>query len=144
MYVLNVVVFFESFDQANHLRGLLAFELDVILRNHGNTGRRRSDTGFLDRFQHGFIDEGLVRTSQFSPSSRRSSAPASSKMPMRSSSFASDFGTTMSPFLWNIQETAPASAILPPFLPKTWRISLTVRLRLSVLMSMSSATPPGP
>src|SRR5262252_10251149 len=50
----------------------------------------------------------------------------------------------MSPFLWNIQETAPASAMLPPFLLKTCRISLTVRLRLSVLISASSATPPGP
>lgn len=52
--------------------------------------------------------------------------------------------TRMSPFLWNIHETAPASAMLPPFLPNTWRISLTVRLRLSVLMSSRIATPPGP
>src|ERR1700722_17240927 len=88
--------------------------------------------------------EGSVSISQLSPSSFRSSPPASSTMFIRSSSLAALLGMMMSPFLWNIQETAPASAMLPPFLPKQWRISLTVRLRLSVLISSRIATPPGP
>ena len=44
----------------------------------------------------------------------------------------------------NIQATDPASPRFPPPLVKAWRISLTVRLRLSVVTSTSSATPPGP
>jgi hypothetical protein len=36
--VLHVVVIFERLDQPNHRRGLMAFELDVILRNHGHAG----------------------------------------------------------------------------------------------------------
>ena len=34
--VLYVVVLFEGFDQAHHLRGLRAGQLDVVLRNHAD------------------------------------------------------------------------------------------------------------
>jgi hypothetical protein len=40
--------------------------------------------------------------------------------------------------------TAPVVPRLPPFFPKMWRISATVRLRLSVIESTITATPPGP
>ena len=44
----------------------------------------------------------------------------------------------------NIQATLPCSPMLPPFFENTWRISLTVRLRLSVATFTSTAAPPGP
>src|SRR3984885_10551345 len=87
---------------------------------------------------------GGVVTSQDEPSSRRSSAPASRTMPSILSSSASSLGTTMSPLRWNIQPTAPFSAMLPPFLEKRWRTSLTMRLRLLVTTCTSTPTPPGP
>src|SRR5437899_1218754 len=87
---------------------------------------------------------GGVITSQAEPSSRRSSAPASSTMLSSLSSLACSLGTAMSPLRWNIHPTAPASARLPPFLPITWRISLTTRLRLLVTTCTSIPTPPGP
>jgi len=36
MHVLHVFVIFERFHQADHLRRLLAFELDVGIRNHAH------------------------------------------------------------------------------------------------------------
>ena len=53
--MLDVVVLFQCLDQANHLGGVLAFELDVILWNHGDFGVSGRDAGFLDRFEHGLI-----------------------------------------------------------------------------------------
>ena len=47
------------------------------------------------------------------------------------------------PLRSNCQATAPGSAIEPPLLVNTVRISEPVRLRLSVSTSMSTATPPG-
>src|ERR1039458_6278250 len=44
----------------------------------------------------------------------------------------------------NIQATQPSAPMLPPFLEKAWRSSLTVRLRLSVATLTSTAAPPGP
>jgi hypothetical protein len=37
MYVLHIVIIFERFEQANHLRRLLPFQLDVIIWNHTYT-----------------------------------------------------------------------------------------------------------
>ena len=53
--VLHVIVVFERFDQANHLRGRRAFQLDVILRNHGDARGDGFDAGFLHRFEDSFI-----------------------------------------------------------------------------------------
>src|SRR5260370_1211538 len=50
------------------------------------------------------------------PSSFRSSAPASSTRSSSLSSVAASLGTEISPLRWNIHPTAPASAMLPPFL----------------------------
>src|ERR1700739_4961355 len=50
--VLHIVMLFEGFHQAQHLRGLRAGKLDVILRNHADFRRRRSDTRFGERFLH--------------------------------------------------------------------------------------------
>ena len=50
----------------------------------------------------------------------------------------------MSPFLWNIHPTEPASPMFPPFLLNVCRSSLTIRLRLSVETWTRIATPPGP
>gem|GEM_PF-5467457 len=52
-------------------------------------------------------------------------------------------GKTSTPFLSNIQATQPASPMFPPFLDMTWRMSATVRFRLSVAASTRMATPPG-
>src|SRR5580700_388605 len=57
------------------------------------------------------IASGGVVTSQAAPSSRKSSAPASSTMPIILSSSAASLGTTMSPLRSNIQPTAPVSAM---------------------------------
>ena len=53
-------------------------------------------------------------------------------------------GTKIWLFRSNIQATLPCSPMLPPFLENAWRISLTVRLRLSVATLTSTAAPPGP
>ena len=45
--VLYVVVLFEGFHQANHRRGLLAFQLDVGIGNHAHARRNRLDAGLL-------------------------------------------------------------------------------------------------
>ena len=59
---------------------------------------------------------GSVRISQLSPSSERSSAPASRTISVSLSSDAADLATVMTPFLVNIQETefglAEVSAVL--------------------------------
>ena len=47
------------------------------------------------------------------------------------------------PFRLNSRVTAPCVAMVPPFLVTRLRISEAVRLRLSVLTSTSTATPPG-
>src|ERR1700722_11072446 len=84
---------------------------------------------------------GGVRTSHASPSSRRSSAPASRTMESILSSSASSLDTTMSPLRLNIQPTAPFSAMFPPFLFIMWRSSLTMRLRF-VLTTLHISYPP--
>ncbi len=42
---LDVVVIFERFYQTQHLLGVAAFELDVVLRHHGDFGDLRLDAG---------------------------------------------------------------------------------------------------
>ena len=73
-----------------------------------------------------------------------SSAPAS----IAASSIASALATLASystmPTWSNMNDTAPVSARLPPFLVKLARTSPAVRLRLSVSASTITATPPGP
>src|SRR2546427_187552 len=54
------------------------------------------------------------------------------------------FSMTSRPFLWNCQETEPASARLQFCLEKMLRISATVRFRLSLVRSINRAQPPGP
>ena len=50
----------------------------------------------------------------------------------------------MTPFFSNCQATEPLLPILPPRLLNTARMSATVRLTLSVSVSMKMAVPPGP
>ena len=85
---------------------------------------------------------GALVTSHRSPSSARSSAPASMTT-SRTFSSSSDRGTAMTPLRSNCQLTAPGSAMVPPFLLKTLRISAPVRFRLSDRHSTMTATPSG-
>ncbi len=94
------------------------------------------------------ISPGAVVTSQLSPLSATSSAPASSAASMMSSSLTvgprrAFLGTRITPLRSNCQATAPGSAMDPPFLEKMARMSEPVRLRLSVRVSMITATPDG-
>src|SRR6267142_386538 len=50
--MLHVVVFFERFHQANHLRGLRARQLDVVLRDHRDFRRCWSNSRLRQRFLH--------------------------------------------------------------------------------------------
>src|SRR5215469_1911960 len=50
--VLDIIVIFESLDQADHLSGLLAFELDIVLRDHGDFCRGRLDARRLHRLDY--------------------------------------------------------------------------------------------
>ena len=73
-----------------------------------------------------------------------SSAPASSTVIIISSSSESGVRSmTSTPFLSNMKLTLPVTPREPPFLAKQWRTSLAVRLRLSVMVSTITATPPG-
>ena len=49
----------------------------------------------------------------------------------------------MTPLRWNMYDTEPGSAIVPPLRVIAVRTSIAARLRLSVRHSTSSATPPG-
>ena len=73
---------------------------------------------------------------------RMSVAPASSALPIRSSSPILSASTWMMPVRSNIHATAPDEPMLPPNFSKVCRISGAVRLRLSVRTWMSTATPP--
>src|SRR5439155_4105923 len=85
-----------------------------------------------------------VRTSKPpSPSESTSSAPASSASSITSSSLA-PFFTGMTPLWSNWNATAPEAAMLPPPLVKMARTSPAVRFLLSVRISRTNATPPGP
>src|SRR4029077_15909353 len=53
--ILHVVLIFKRFHQPDHLAGRRAFQLDVVLRNHGHARRHRLDPGFPHRFEDGFI-----------------------------------------------------------------------------------------
>src|SRR5919107_4406628 len=84
-------------------------------------------------------------TSNDSPRSLTSSAPASSTAASTSSSeIPSCFGTITTPLRLNRNDTDPGSAIVPPLRVIAVRTSDAARLRLSVRHSTSSATPPGP
>ena len=87
-------------------------------------------------------EEGSQTSNHMSPSSRRSSAPASSTIAIRSSS-ETVRGTVTTPFRSNCHDTAPGSAIEPPLWENAARISAPVRLRLSVRHSTITATPEG-
>ncbi len=65
-------------------------------------------------------------------------------MSMSWSSAAFSDGTKIWLLRSNIHATLPCSPMFPPFLENTCRISLTVRLRLSVATFTSTAAPPGP
>ena len=60
------------------------------------------------------------------------------------SSEVADLATKRRPRFLKIQATEPEAPMFPWNLSKTCRISLTVRLRLSVVTSTSTATPDGP
>src|SRR5882762_2422286 len=142
--MLHVIVLFERFHEAQHLGGLGAGQLDVILRHHADFGGGRRDArlgqGLFYRF------EGFGRGTMYhaEPSSFISSAPASKTRSSNFSSEAASFGMVISPLRWNIQPTAPASAMFPPFLVIKWRNSPTMRFRFVVTTWISKPTPPGP
>src|SRR5215469_1366598 len=135
---------FNGLKQPDHLARGGAFQLDVILGNHANLRVGNFHLCVLDRVQHTFIRGCISGDRPTIPVVIHILPPFSSTIFIKSSSLAPDLGTTISPFLWNIHETEPASPRFPPPLVKMWRISLTVRLRLSVVTSTSNATPPGP
>ena len=87
---------------------------------------------------------GSVTTISDSPSVRMSSAPSSIAWSVSFSSSTAAFSNTISPCFLNIQPTEPDAPRLPPWCVITLRISLAVRLRLSVMISTSTAVPPGP
>ena len=87
---------------------------------------------------------GSLTTSNESPRSLTSSAPASSTASSTSSSLAPAFGTITTPLRENMYDTDPASANVPPLRVSAVRTSVAARLRLSVRHSMSRATPLGP
>src|SRR5215207_8608393 len=86
---------------------------------------------------------GSLTTSNESPRSLTSSAPASSTATSTSSSVNSPLGTITTPFRVNRYATEPGSAIDPPLRVIAVRTSEAARLRLSVRHSTSTATPPG-
>ncbi len=47
--LLHVVVIFECFHQLKHLPSILAFELDIVLRHHGNLGDLRFNSRCFNR-----------------------------------------------------------------------------------------------
>src|SRR5579875_3381082 len=85
---------------------------------------------------------GAHVTRQLSPSSARSSAPASATSSMSWSS-STLRGSRTWPLRSNCQDTEPGSAIEPPPRVKMVRTSAPVRLRLSVRHSTMTATPAG-
>src|SRR3954470_6236908 len=87
---------------------------------------------------------GSLTTSNESPRSLISSAPASSTASIRSSSLRPSFGTISTPLRLNRYDTEPASASRPPLRVSAVRTSVAARLRLSVRLSISIATPLGP
>src|SRR3954451_3977850 len=87
---------------------------------------------------------GSLTTSNDSPRSLISSAPASRTASMTSSSLEPAFGTITTPLRLNRYDTLPASANVPPLRVSAVRTSVAARLRLSVRHSISSATPLGP
>src|SRR4029077_1841981 len=52
--MLHVIVFFKRFDEAHHLRGLRAGQLDVILRDHSDFRRFRCNSRFSQCFFYFF------------------------------------------------------------------------------------------
>src|SRR3989441_5145619 len=81
---------------------------------------------------------------KMSPSRALSAAPASSAASMTVSSSARVASTVIWALRSNIHATEFVAPRLPPRHWKTWRISATVRLGLSVVASMRRAAPPGP
>src|SRR5271166_414749 len=122
----------------------MSLELGVVLRDHSDFSNVGLDAGGFHRFQHRLVNRGVGQDFPTVTIVLQVVAPASRTMFIRSSSLAAALEMIMSPFLWNIQATEPASPMLPPFFEKACRSSLTVRLRLSVDTSTRIATPPGP
>src|SRR3954464_11199092 len=92
----------------------------------------------------GIRSVGSDTTSNESPRSLISSAPASSTASIRSSSLRPTFPTITTPLRLNRYDTEPASAKVPPLRVRAVRTSVAARLRLSVRHSISMATPLGP
>src|ERR1700741_3536811 len=59
VHILHVILFFQGFEKSNNLGGGLALQLDVILRNHRDTGGTGRDACLLDRFEHGLVGGGF-------------------------------------------------------------------------------------
>ena len=97
----------------------------------------------LERVAHAAEVVGLGRHGEVVAVGLKFSPPASIT---HSSSWSSSMGpfTSMTPLRSNCHETAPGSAIVPPFFAKTCLISALVRLRLSVRVSTMTATPARP
>ena len=101
-----VVQVFDGFEEPYHGVCLRAFELGVGGGDLCNFGVLGCDLGSLQGFGDGFEVLGIGEDSQFSPSSLRSSAPASRTISVNLSSLAADLAMVMTPFFVNIQETS--------------------------------------
>ncbi len=88
---------------------------------------------------------GGAHSTSIAPSSSvsTSSAPASSATSITLSSLVPGANTNC-PTCLNWNATEPSVPMLPPYLPKAWRTSATVRTRLSVMQSTMIAAPPMP
>ena len=111
---------------------------DTIVLSADCTGSFAASSAALT--SHTLVASHVTRHTE--PSSFMSSAPCSSTAFITSSSLAAR-STRITPLRLNCHATAPGAAIEPPILLKIARTSDAVRLRLSVRISISNATPPG-
>jgi len=141
---LDVIVFFERFDQSQHLRSLCAGQLYVVLRYPADFGGIRSDAIFRQRAADGFKRFG-----------RRQNFPGRAVIPQILGPGIEDNGEHLvfiGLFLGHHDvalalEHPTDGAIfghVPPCLFIMWRSSLTMRLRLVVTTWTIMPTPPGP
>ena len=127
VHVLNVFMIFEEIQKLQARLGLLACELDSVLRFH--------DDRRLGRLDAGGLDGSLNGVERFGGTDDLESIVARAEVLGTRFELDADAGTAMNPRFSNIQATLLGSARFPPCLENRWRISGVVRIRLSVSVS---------
>jgi len=123
---------------------LRAFERDVVVGQLLDLGLVGLDARLLDRLAHGSKACGVVYTVKPAASATMSSRARVERdlhQLLLGRLLRGDRDDTLG--LEHVGDGARAPR-LPPYFVKMWRISETVRLRLSVVPSTRMATPPGP